>query len=519
MLKRYILGTKFDVLNPEDIVDALRYGGGIRNTFVYYIRVNRNARKFVEYECAENAKLIYNLDSPAEIKYEKKPDGSYVLRCYKYSKAYYRIMAVCGNESIEVVNCANHERLDMETYSTEEERISKKEEDEEREAAKAIEREGVCHDRTEGIEATAQNGRKKGRRKKQKKKKEAVPPKPPKQETMRARRDRYKAALEKALEEITKSGCGDGEMDDTRETGEVCDERLVFQQRDVMVQEEEEKDGSGSDSCSNGSDEEMDDSDDAVDEDTDGHEDDEEVGDHEEIRRGNCLYDAGFDRYGYGGRADRTVPGTVQPEEMTTDTSEVELEEADFVNGITNMSTEVRQFRNQRGRRNYYDMDVLHRGKLTGVEIRFMSECRHLEVGPIITAESAFLDAQAEVIEAEENEAALNGNSSPGDSLPVESTQSTTPNFVRVEHGMNDNNDGAQRHTDSCDVDNEASQSQVTKKRRVVTSVEKKRTAGNKTQVYECVKCDRLFSRKGMFENTYPVANMIDVKDGEMLCS
>lgn len=127
LLKRYILETKFDVLTPEDIVDALRYEGGIRNTFVDYIRVNRKFKTIVWYETAEKLKLIANMESPAEIRYEKSDHGEFFVKCFKYSHAFYRVFCIKEHESIEVVNKPGHAAVDKESYSTEEERIAEKE--------------------------------------------------------------------------------------------------------------------------------------------------------------------------------------------------------------------------------------------------------------------------------------------------------------------------------------------------------------------------------------------------------
>lgn len=119
--------TKYGVLTPAEIVDALRYDGGIRNKFVDYIRVNRTFKSIMEYECAEKAKLISNLESPAEIRYEEATGGTYILKCFKYSHAFYRIFSVVRNESIEIIEDKHHLEVDKERYATEEERIAEKE--------------------------------------------------------------------------------------------------------------------------------------------------------------------------------------------------------------------------------------------------------------------------------------------------------------------------------------------------------------------------------------------------------
>lgn len=126
-LKRYITEPKFDVLTPEDKVDTLRYDGGVKNTFVDYIRVNRDFQKIVKLECAEKVKLIYNLESPAEIMYDRKEDVTYLIKFYRYSGMHYRVTKVSEFEITQVVNSANHVIADKETYPRLQERLTEKE--------------------------------------------------------------------------------------------------------------------------------------------------------------------------------------------------------------------------------------------------------------------------------------------------------------------------------------------------------------------------------------------------------
>lgn len=66
-LKIYILETRNDVLTPEDIVDALIFDGGVKNTFVDFIKTNRLHEDILRYECANEPNLIYNLRTPCEV--------------------------------------------------------------------------------------------------------------------------------------------------------------------------------------------------------------------------------------------------------------------------------------------------------------------------------------------------------------------------------------------------------------------------------------------------------------------
>lgn len=85
-LKRYITETRFDVLTPEDIVDGLTYDHGVKNTYVDYIKVNRNHDKLMEYEYSNSCGLQCVLRSPAEMQYEYVSRNQYKVKAYQYSK-------------------------------------------------------------------------------------------------------------------------------------------------------------------------------------------------------------------------------------------------------------------------------------------------------------------------------------------------------------------------------------------------------------------------------------------------
>lgn len=97
-LKRYITETGHDVLTPEDIVDALTYDHGVKNTFVDYIKTNRQHGTFLRYETAAEAKLISSLSTPAEIQYTDLEEGKYQLTRYRYSKCCFQKFDVDGHE-------------------------------------------------------------------------------------------------------------------------------------------------------------------------------------------------------------------------------------------------------------------------------------------------------------------------------------------------------------------------------------------------------------------------------------
>lgn len=364
LYERYILETKYDVLTPEDKVNALRYEGGIRNTFVDCIRVNRDFQTILEYECAEKMKLIVNMESPAEIRYDKISSDQYLVKSFKYSDAFYRVLYVKKHESSEVINAPGHGDTDKESYSTEEERLCKKERldlEAERRAAERLKL------RTEsGSTPLFANGGDDA--KKRKKRKEAGPPKPPQQKTIIARRARFGKWMEKLRSKPAENNGNN--------VGEVAEPIT-----DMGVEEK----------C--------------------GHDEEDGGSESEDAERNEpCPYDAAFDRYGYGDCGNLVVQGTRTAMDSTVQEEEAELEEDQFLNGIINMSDEVRQLRQARGRKSYYNMEVKHTGRTTGVEIKFMSDCKQLRHEPLISTKSALQDASVEIDRAEELDSACSGS-------------------------------------------------------------------------------------------------------------
>lgn len=217
-LKRYICETKFDVLTPEDIFDALTYEGGITNTFIDYIRVNRQHRNLIEYELADAEKLNCALESPYEVAYEKNSDGSFMMKSYKYSNCHYRLFKINSYECAQVVGDSNHRKEDKETYSSEEERIEEEEKLEDERIARLEEAAKLAATNGETTEVYLSKV-------KRKKKRIAGPSKPPKPATIIARRERFQENLENVLKEgvdnaegeiMNDDGSGDGENTVTR---------------------------------------------------------------------------------------------------------------------------------------------------------------------------------------------------------------------------------------------------------------------------------------------------------------
>lgn len=114
-LKRYILETRHDVLTPEDIVDALTYDRGVKNTLVDFIKTDRGHETILRYDAANEAKLIAKLRKPCEVRYETHGDGSYTLTTYIYSKCCFRKLEANGNECFRVKKYAYEDEADEET--------------------------------------------------------------------------------------------------------------------------------------------------------------------------------------------------------------------------------------------------------------------------------------------------------------------------------------------------------------------------------------------------------------------
>lgn len=83
-MKRYIEDMESDVITPEDLMDALTYDGGIRNTAIEFIKLNRDNGKVRDYVTAIEEGLMGKLGSPAEIVYEQRYDWKLSITCYLY---------------------------------------------------------------------------------------------------------------------------------------------------------------------------------------------------------------------------------------------------------------------------------------------------------------------------------------------------------------------------------------------------------------------------------------------------
>lgn len=67
------------------------------------------------------------------------------------------------------------------------------------------------------------------------------------------------------------------------------------------------------------------------------------------------------------------------------------------LNGIVNMTDDVMSLRDKRGLKRYYEMPLIRKGSMTGVEVKFMSSIRKENRTTFIGTENAFADAEAEV--------------------------------------------------------------------------------------------------------------------------
>lgn len=112
---------RFDVLTPEDIVEALTYDGGVKNTFVDYIKVDRGHERLLEYEFASLCKLQAMLGSLAEIRYEHVSQTEYNLKTYRYSNCCFRKSHVDGVQSAEIIDPEHKKTVDWEEPPTHEE--------------------------------------------------------------------------------------------------------------------------------------------------------------------------------------------------------------------------------------------------------------------------------------------------------------------------------------------------------------------------------------------------------------
>lgn len=73
-VKRYIEETQIDVNTPKDLMDALIYDGGVRNTVVESIKVKHDNETVADFLTARESGLMSRLGSPTEIHYEKRQD-------------------------------------------------------------------------------------------------------------------------------------------------------------------------------------------------------------------------------------------------------------------------------------------------------------------------------------------------------------------------------------------------------------------------------------------------------------
>lgn len=268
---------------------------------------------------------------------------TYLVRFYKYSETQYRVARFSGNEIIDVLNDGKHATVERETYSSDEERISEKEriekEKTEREAEKfPLSQESIG----EGETASLQTTETEGVVTKRKKRIEDGPPEPPKKSLVEARRKWWEKSVAKSL--------------GTDSMIQGNDESIT----ESCVEGEKETDNMDLDShC-----EEVDDG---------------------EVEEGQLAFDTGMERYGYVDSSDLVVPGATRIREDDCDSEGEHLEEEDFVDGIINMSQEIRELRNAHGRQSYYEMKPIHVGTVTGVEIKFMGKYKDVTQDPIIT--------------------------------------------------------------------------------------------------------------------------------------
>lgn len=124
-MKRYIQETRYDVLTPEDIVDALSYDNGIKNSAVEFISINRNHADLDKYEVSCDVKLLSNLESPCELRYEHLGGEKFCASAYKYSNSCFKRIFINGHES-EIIYNYYYENIDDEESNSSEEEAEKK---------------------------------------------------------------------------------------------------------------------------------------------------------------------------------------------------------------------------------------------------------------------------------------------------------------------------------------------------------------------------------------------------------
>lgn len=195
-------------------------------------------------------------------------------------------------------------------------------------------------------------------------------------------------------------------------------------------------------------------------------------------------FDAGLERFGYGETSDIAVPETVRATDVDfMNGGEVKLEEGDFVDGIISMSQAIRRSRLVRGRKSYYDMDVIHRGLMTGVEIKFMGDFDRVLDGSIISTHSAFADAQAKILLAAGND-----------------RDQSVGEFDGGREGLNEPGNNGRECDGGVSVVRRPPAQEQSRLKNVIPVVNNEEGNRLKKDIYECGKWENLFSRKGLYE-------------------
>lgn len=81
----------------------MSYDGGVKNSVVDFIKVNRKNNTIVEYGIAHDAETLAPLGTPTEIKYERIEQGRYKLYVYKYSKCQYTVFSLSGGWNVSPI--------------------------------------------------------------------------------------------------------------------------------------------------------------------------------------------------------------------------------------------------------------------------------------------------------------------------------------------------------------------------------------------------------------------------------
>lgn len=99
----------------------MTYDGGVKNTFVDYIKVDRGYERRMEYEFASSFKLQAMLGCPAEIRYEHLTQTQYKMKTYRYFNCCFRKFHVDGVQSAEIIDPEHRKSMDWEEPPTHEE--------------------------------------------------------------------------------------------------------------------------------------------------------------------------------------------------------------------------------------------------------------------------------------------------------------------------------------------------------------------------------------------------------------